>query len=68
LTQIAIFVVIGLLSVPPTLKFIQWRKRQRVPQGAQVDAVRSNLWLELALLALLPLSAAGMGHGYWQLA
>jgi len=43
LTQIAIFVVIGLLSVPPTLKFIQWRKRQRVPQGAQVDAVRSNL-------------------------
>ncbi|MEI7513801.1 MAG: DUF2214 family protein [Betaproteobacteria bacterium] len=65
--KIAIFVVIGLLSVPPTLKFIQWRKMQHVPQDAQVDAVRVYLWAELALFALLPLCAAGMARGYWQL-
>ncbi len=64
--KIAIFVVIGLLSVPPTLKFIQWRKLQHVPQDAQVDAVRKYLWAELVLFALLPLCAAGMARGYWQ--
>jgi putative membrane protein len=64
--KIAIFVVIGLLSVPPTLKFIQWRKLQHVPHNAQVDALRKYLWAELALFALLPLCAAGMARGYWQ--
>lgn len=66
--KIAIFGVIGLLSVPPTLKFIQWRKLQHLPQDAQVDAVRKYLWTELALFALLPLCAAGMARGYLQLA
>ena len=66
--KIAIFVVIGLLSVPPTLKFIQWRKLQHVPQDAQVDAVRKYLWAELVLFALLPLCAAAMARGYGQLA
>lgn len=66
--KIAIFVVIGLLSVPPTLKFIQWRKRQHLPQDAQVDAVRNYLWAELVLFALLPLCAAAMARGYGQLA
>jgi putative membrane protein len=65
-TKIAAFVVIGLLSVPPTLKFIQWRKLQSVPQDAQVDAVRKYLWAQLVLFALLPLCAAGMARGYWQ--
>ena len=65
-TKIAAFVVIGLLSVPPTLKFIQWRKLQYVPQDVQVDAVRKYLWAELVLFALLPLCAAGMARGYWQ--
>jgi putative membrane protein len=64
--KIAIFVVIGLLSVPPTLKFIQWRKLQHVPQDTEVDAVRKYLWAELALFALLPLCAAGMARGYGQ--
>jgi len=66
--KIAIFVVIGLLSVPPTVKFIQWRKVQHVPHNAQVDALRRYLWAELALFPLLPLCAAGMARGYWQLA
>lgn len=66
--KIALFVVIGLLSVPPTLKFIQWRKLQHMPQDAQVDAVRKYLWAELALFALLPVCAAAMARGYGQLA
>jgi putative membrane protein len=66
--KIAIFVVIGLLSVPPTVKFIQWRKVQHVPHNAQVDTLRKYLWAELALFPLLPLCAAGMARGYWQLA
>ena len=66
--KIATFVVIGLLSVPPTLKFIQWRKLQHLPEDTQVDAVRKYLWAELALFALLPVCAAAMARGYGQLA
>lgn len=66
--KIVTFVVIGLLSVPPTLKFIQWRRLQHLPLDAQVDSVRVYLWAELVLFALLPLCAAGMARGYWQFA
>ncbi len=64
--KMAIFVVIGLLSVPPTLKFIQWRRLGHVPGAPQVDAVRLYLWAELALFALLPVCAVAMARGYGQ--
>ena len=65
--KLATFVLIGLLSLPPTLKLLQWRQPQTPPDNAQVDALRLYLWLELALFALLPALAAAMARGYGQL-
>jgi putative membrane protein len=63
--KIGVFVVIGLLSVPPTLAFLRWRRTGvTTPDNGQVDQVRFYLWIELALFPLLPLFAAAMARGY----
>lgn len=58
------FVVIGLLSVPPTLAFLKWRGASALPADAAVTNARRYLWLEVALFALLPAFAAAMARGY----
>jgi len=66
--KIAVFVVIGLLSVPPTLAYIRWRKPgSPTPPEAEIAGVRRLLWLEVALFALLPVLAAAMARGYGQM-
>jgi putative membrane protein len=58
------FVLIGLLSIPPTVAYIRWRRAGLDPTDGQVAAVRRFLWAELALFALLPAFAAAMARGY----
>jgi putative membrane protein len=62
--KILSFAVIGILSVPPTLKFIRWRKSGTVPGDPDVRSVRRYLHAELALFAFLPIFAAAMARGY----
>ena len=62
--KLGTFALIGILSVPPTLKFIQWRRLQHVPTDAQIRSVRLYLWTEIALFAVLPICAAAMARGY----
>ncbi len=62
--KIATFVIVGLLSVPPTISFIRWRGAGTTPGDAQVAGVRRLLWVEVALFALLPIFAAAMARGY----
>ena len=62
--KIGTFVLIGLLSVPPTIAYIRWRRAGAAPTDAQVASVRGYLWAELALFALLPAFAAAMARGY----
>jgi putative membrane protein len=62
--KIATFVLIALLSVPPTLAFGRWRKSGQVPDEAAIRAVRRYLHLEVALFVLLPIFAAAMARGY----
>ncbi len=66
--KIGVFVLIGLLSVWPTVKFIGWRKHFQAasiaPEAAAVIGVRRILWLQTALFALLPAFAAAMARGY----
>ena len=66
--KITAFVVVGLLSVPPTLRILQWRRRARAEPGfalgaAEVKAVRPFLIAELAIFALIPVFAAMMARG-----
>jgi putative membrane protein len=62
--KIGTFVVIGLLSVPPTLAFLKWRRSGAAPTEEAVARVRRFLWGELALFPLLPAFAAAMARGY----
>lgn len=62
--KIGVFAVIGLLSVPPTLRLIAWRKAGGAPSDEAVAGVRRFLWAEVALFALLPAFAAAMARGF----
>lgn len=66
--KIGAFVVVGLLSAPPTIRILQWRKRARAEPDfalghAEVKAVRPYLVAEFAVFALIPVFAAMMARG-----
>jgi putative membrane protein len=62
--KLGTFAVIGLLSAPPTLTFIRWRKAALVPSDSDIRSVRRYLHWELALFMFLPIFAAAMARGY----
>jgi putative membrane protein len=66
--KITTFVVVALLSVPPTIKYIRWQRDGSVPNEAEIKFVRRFLWAEVALFALLPIFAAAMARGYGEAA
>jgi putative membrane protein len=66
--KVSAFVIVGLLSAPPTIRMLQWRKRARTEPGfaldaAEVRAVRPFLIAEVAVFALIPIFAAMMARG-----
>jgi putative membrane protein len=66
--KIGVFVLIGVLSILPTVKYLNWRKTFRNsgsgPDAASITVVRRILWLEVVLFAFLPAFAAAMARGY----
>lgn len=62
--KIATFAVVGLLSIPPTVAFLRWRRANEPPPDAAVAAVLPYLWIQVVLFALLPIFAAAMARGY----
>ena len=65
--KIATFVLIGLLSIAPTIAYIRWRRAGAAPSDAEVASVRRLLWIEMALFPLLLAFAAAMARGYGEL-
>jgi putative membrane protein len=68
--KISLFVILGLLSIYPTVKFMAWRPAVKQGQPPVVDAgtlrtLRRVLHIELAGVALLILMAAMMARGVW---
>lgn len=66
--KVGAFALVGLLSAPPTIRILQWRKRARAEPGfaldaAEIKAVRPFLIAELAVFALIPIFAAMMARG-----
>lgn len=64
--KIGVFLLIGLLSVPPTIAYFRWKKAG-APSDAQVAGVRRFLHAELMLFPFLLVFAAAMARGYGQL-
>jgi len=67
--KIALFVVVGLLSIPPTVRYLGWGRRRRLDAGfrpgpAEIARVRLWLWSEAAAFLAIPVAAAAMARGY----
>lgn len=67
-TKIALFAVVGLLSAPPTLRFLAWRRAMRhdpawLPGETEIRVVKRYVHAEIGLLFLLPILGAAMARG-----
>lgn len=62
-TKVTLFVIIGLLSIKPTIFFIKLRKGQPDEMVNVPASVFLLLQLELLLLIIIPLLAGLMSHG-----
>ncbi|WP_311224018.1 MULTISPECIES: DUF2214 family protein [unclassified Acidovorax] len=65
--KVTLFVVIGLLSIVPTLRLRRWVKAVRaggtLPAAAEVRSTRRLVMIEAHLLALIPLLAVFLARG-----
>ncbi|MFV3306152.1 DUF2214 family protein [Pseudomonas sp. NY15181] len=67
--KIGLFVLVALLSILPTMTFLNWRNDLRAGRVPQVSArqcrlVTMTIRLELLVLLILPLLATLMARGY----
>lgn len=67
--KIGLFVTVGLISIIPTLRFIRWTRTLRVNPDTVIDereltGTAQIIYVELVLLALIPLLAALMARGF----
>ena len=63
------FLVLGLLTVQPTIAVRRWLKAQKsdvdfVPAAAEIAISRRFVHLQAAVLLLIPIFAAAMARGY----
>jgi putative membrane protein len=70
LTKFSLFIVIGLLSIVPTIEFLSWRRALKQGQTPVVTApklkrLRMIIHMELAAVVIILLCAAIMAKGGW---
>ncbi len=68
-SKLGVFALVGLLSVPPTLRIIAWRRQSAAdpafsPSETEVAYVRRFVLAEACLFPLIPAFAAVMARGY----
>jgi putative membrane protein len=68
-TKMALFLVVGLLSIAPTLGYLKWNRALRAdttfrPATAEIGRMRRYLWAEAAFFMAIPVAAAAMARGY----
>ncbi len=64
--KILTFVVIAVLSVPPTIQYIKWQRADETPKVQDIRRMRRFLLTETFLFAFLLIFAASMARGYGQ--
>jgi putative membrane protein len=66
--KLALFVAVGLISVPPTMQYLRWMRMLKTGAGAvaadfEVLRARRSVLVELLLFAFIPLLAVLMARG-----
>ena len=67
--KMAAFLIMGLLTIPPTLSIRRWRDASKDVQGyeppaGEIAASRRFIHLQAGALVLIPIFAAAMARGY----
>jgi putative membrane protein len=70
LTKFGLFIIIGLLSIIPTMEFLSWRGAIAAGQAPAMDTAKRKrvtmvIHIELAAIVLILLFAAVMARGGW---
>jgi putative membrane protein len=67
--KLTLFVVVGLISIKPTLTFIRWKKalaaNGSLPAEAEVRSTRRLVMVQAHLIVLIPLAAVMLARGIW---
>jgi len=71
LTKLAVFIIVAILSIVPTVEFLSWRKALKAGQVPVVEPrrmklVRSLIHGELVGVVIILLAAAIMARGGWR--
>jgi putative membrane protein len=66
--KLTLFVVVGVISIFPTLTFLRWRKAVRadgsLPNEAQIARARRLIMVQAHIIAVIPLLAVFLARGY----
>lgn len=70
LTKFGVFILIGLLSIVPTVEFLSWRKAIKAGnlpdvRPEKIRTIRTIMHVELAGIVVILLMAAMMARGGW---
>ena len=66
--KIGAFLVVGLVSIRPTLRILAWQKVLKadpgfMPPAQEIASLRRQLLIEIHVFALIPIFAAAMARG-----
>ena len=66
--KLTLFIVIGIVSIFPTLTYIRWRKAVRasgaLPAEAEIRKTRKLVMVQAHLIAVIPLAAVFLARGF----
>jgi putative membrane protein len=66
--KLGLFIVIGVLSIFPTLTYFRWRKAVRasgtLPDAAEIKKTRKLVMIQAHLIAFVPLVAVFLARGF----
>ena len=66
--KLTLFVVVGLISIVPTLRYLRWRQALRasgtLPAEAEVRKTRKLVMIQAHIIAIIPLAAVFLARGF----
>lgn len=66
--KLTLFIIVGLISIFPTMRYLRWRKALRatgaLPAEAEVRKTRKLVMIQAHLIALIPLVAVFLARGF----
>jgi len=66
--KLTLFIVVGVISIFPTLTYLRWRKTLRatgnLPAEAEIQKTRKLVMVQAHLIALIPLVAVFLARGF----